>query len=134
MEKILPPLDEEDKFIAGLEYIFWFVISVWVLLSSKKREPFLFFHGFQSLFLGLTFTIITFLAVLILFLFFSKTVLLPYFSASLVMTIGIIFLTGLFLAESAVVIYCAYKASEGKEVWLPYITKWTEQLYQKRFK
>ena len=51
---ILPPLSTEDKMMAGSCYPFWPVIPVFILLSSKRQDPFLAFHAVQALAVGLT--------------------------------------------------------------------------------
>ncbi|MFH1453112.1 MAG: hypothetical protein ABIH00_03930, partial [Armatimonadota bacterium] len=69
MLEILPPINEEDKFIAALSYPFWFVVSWLILITDKKKEPFLFCHAYQSLFLGLFLTVATLLLFIIITLF-----------------------------------------------------------------
>lgn len=71
---ILPPLEEEDKMFSALSYPFWFITSLLVGLTYKKNEPFVMYHVYQGLFLGLFFTI-TFVFLLLIssgILFFLK--------------------------------------------------------------
>lgn len=133
MEVILPPLNEEDRFIAGLEYIFWFAVSIWVLFSYKRKEPFLFFHAWQSLFLGLFLVAVNILVFLFLLIFLKIFNLLPGTASSVMIIVLIFALVMFFLAEFAVIIYYAYKSSEGENFRLPYISVWAEKFYKKRF-
>ena len=58
-DDILPPLSSEDKMMAGSCYPFWPVIPAFILLSSKRQDPFLAFHAVQALAVGLTTSVLS---------------------------------------------------------------------------
>lgn len=65
---ILPPLSSEDKMMAGSCYPFWPVIPIFVLLSSKRQDPFLAFHAVQALAVGLTTSVISVIGLFLLWI------------------------------------------------------------------
>lgn len=133
MLEILPPLNEEDKFIAALSYPFWFVASWLVLITEKKREPFLFCHAFMSLFLGLAFTVANIIILIIAAVFFALTAPLANIFTSVILLFVVLALMIIILAEFGIVFYLAYMASLGKIVKLPYISGYVEKMYFKAF-
>lgn len=133
MLEILPPLNEEDKFIAALSYPFWFVVSWLVLITEKKKEPFLFCHAFMSLFLGLAFTAVNVIIFIIATIFFSLTAPLANLFTSVILLFVVLALIIVILAEFGVLFYLAYMASLGKIIKLPYINEYVEKLYLKAF-
>lgn len=131
--EILPPFNEEDKFIAALSYPFWFVVSWLVLITDKKKEPFLFCHALISLFLGIAFTVANIVIFIITAIFFSLTAPLANLFTSVILLFVVLALIIIILAEFGVLFYLAYMASLGKIVKLPYINEYVEKLYFKAF-
>ncbi|MFH1453205.1 MAG: hypothetical protein ABIH00_04400 [Armatimonadota bacterium] len=133
MLEILPPINEEDKFIAALSYPFWFVVSWLILITDKKKEPFLFCHAYQSLFLGLFLTVATLLLFIIITLFFGLTSFMASMFTSFILLGTVLVLIVIVMAEFAILLYLAYMASMGKMIRVPYIYKYVEKLYFKAF-
>lgn len=133
MLEILPPLNEEDKFIAALSYPFWFVVSWLVLITDKKKEPFLYCHAFMSLFLGLAFTVANIIIIIIAVFFFAFTTSLANIFTSVILLFVVLVLIIIILAEFGILFYLAYMASLGKIVKLPYISGYVEKMYFKAF-
>ncbi|MEW6284342.1 MAG: hypothetical protein AB1758_37350, partial [Candidatus Eremiobacterota bacterium] len=69
--RILPPVQEDDRMLAGLCYPFWFFVGPLVLFSSRRREPFLQFHARQGLYSGAASILGTLLVTLIVWLLFQ---------------------------------------------------------------
>lgn len=133
MLEILPPFNEEDKFIAALCYPFWFVASPLVLLTEKKKEPFLFCHAFLSLLLGLFFTAAAVVMFIVAAIFLWITSPLANLATSIVLLVIMLLLIIFILAEFGIIFYLAYIASLGKIVKVPYFTSYVEKLYLKTF-
>ncbi len=129
MEEILPPLQEEDKIIAGLCYPLWFLISWMVLISGKKNEPFVKFHAIQSLFLGGITTVGTLVLLFLLYLFFRIAPSSSLLGMGLFVIIVIIGVSVLFLAITALIFYYAFKALNGEFFQIIFIGKLTERFF-----
>jgi hypothetical protein len=71
-DDILPPLSSEDKMMAGSCYPFWPVVPFFVLLSSKRQDPFLAFHAVQALAVGLTSAALSVVGLFLLWVSFSS--------------------------------------------------------------
>ncbi len=71
-DDILPPLSSEDKMMAGSCYPFWPVIPIFVLLSSKRQDPFLAFHAVQALAVGLTTSALSVVGLFLLWISYSS--------------------------------------------------------------
>jgi len=71
-DDILPPLSSEDKMMAGSCYPFWPVIPLFVLLSSKRQDPFLAFHAVQALAVGLTTSALSVVGLFLLWISYSS--------------------------------------------------------------
>ena len=71
-DDILPPLSSEDKMMAGSCYPFWFVVPLFVLLSSKRQDPFLAFHAVQALAVGLTTSALSVVGLFLLWVSYSS--------------------------------------------------------------
>lgn len=71
-DDILPPLSSEDKMMAGSCYPFWPVIPVFVLLSSKRQDPFLAFHAVQALAVGVMTSILSVVGLFLLWVSYSS--------------------------------------------------------------
>lgn len=113
-DDVLPPLTSEDKMMAGSCYPFWPVIPFFVLLSSKRQDPFLAFHALQAIAVGVISSLLTVIGLFFLWISFSS---LP---ASWIMTSGAIGVT-LLLAFLAFAGFCfltqiflGWQASSGK--------------------
>lgn len=127
--EILPPLEEEDKMLAALAYPFWFVVSWMILLSGKKKDPFVKFHALQALFHGI---ISTLAIVLLIAAFYLVFLILPGLGN---LAMGIFFLVAfmvvslLALALLLLVFFFAYRASEGKYFKIPVLGNFIERTY-----
>jgi uncharacterized membrane protein len=132
MAEILEPLNEDDKMLAALMYPFWFVVSWMILVSDKKRDPFLRFHALQSLVFGgaasLGFVVFTFL----IFLVFKVLSWLP-FMRSTSPAVGVIFvlffiawIIALF-AIAGLFLYYASRTSKGQVFKIFYLGNLVEQ-------
>ncbi|MBX3169158.1 MAG: hypothetical protein KF760_17265 [Candidatus Eremiobacteraeota bacterium] len=71
-DDILPPLSSEDKMMAGSCYPFWPVVPLFVLLSSKRQDPFLAFHAVQALAVGLTTSTLSVVGLFLLWVTYSS--------------------------------------------------------------
>ncbi len=71
-DDILPPLSTEDKMMAGSCYPFWPVVPLFVLLSSKRQDPFLAFHAVQALAVGLTTSALSVVGLFLLWVTYSS--------------------------------------------------------------
>lgn len=71
-DDILPPLSSEDKMMAGSCYPFWPVIPAFILLSSKRQDPFLAFHAVQALAVGLTTSVLSVAGLFMLWVTYSS--------------------------------------------------------------
>ncbi len=49
----LQPQEENDKIIAAVSYIFAPIVSIVVLVTDMKNKPFLKYHAYQSLVVGI---------------------------------------------------------------------------------
>lgn len=117
--KILPPIREDDKMLAGLTYPFWFVIVPLVMFSSRRQEPFVQFNARQSLWLGVGSTVVTLAGA---FLCWAFMAVMPSGSASGV--IGVAAFIGLwvvFLFAFFLFFFLGYRASTGEFMKLPFV-------------
>lgn len=71
-DDILPPLSSEDKMMAGSCYPFWPFVPFFVLLSSKRQDPFLAFHAVQAVAVGVTATVLSVVALFLMWVSFSS--------------------------------------------------------------
>lgn len=71
-DDILPPLSSEDKMMAGSCYPLWPVVPAFVLLSSKRQDPFLAFHAVQALAVGLTTSVLSVVGLFLLWISYSS--------------------------------------------------------------
>ncbi|ODT62673.1 hypothetical protein ABS71_15385 [bacterium SCN 62-11] len=71
-DDILPPLSSEDKMMAGSCYPLWPVVPAFVLLSSKRQDPFLAFHAVQALAVGLTTSVLSVVGLFLLWVSYSS--------------------------------------------------------------
>ncbi|MFN8606006.1 MAG: hypothetical protein U0931_00630 [Vulcanimicrobiota bacterium] len=71
-DDILPPLSSEDKMMAGSCYPFWPFVPFFVLLSSKRQDPFLAFHAVQALAVGVTSAVLMVVGLFLMWVSFSS--------------------------------------------------------------
>lgn len=125
--KVLPPITDDDKMLAGLPYVVWPIGSGFILLSRKKEDPFLCYHAVQALLSGALMAVAILAVVFFLFLGFRV---LPGSAsyAPAVISLGtlvggggavvVVFLTALFLG---------WRATEGEMLRLPFLGDFAEQ-------
>jgi len=125
--EILPPLEEEDKMLAALSYPFWFIVSWMILLSGKKREPFVKFHAIQSLFFGASMTLGALLLIILFYLFTKAFPALMTVATGVIFIIFFLILMLLLLADLLLFFYFAFLAYNGKDFRIfiigPYIER-----------
>ena len=54
----LQPQEDNDKIIAAISYIFAPILSIIILVTDMKNKPFLKYHAYQSLTLGIALIIV----------------------------------------------------------------------------
>ncbi|MGM9998112.1 MAG: hypothetical protein ACI38Q_01750 [Candidatus Bruticola sp.] len=130
MAVILPPYHEDDRMLSGLAYPLWPIICPIVLMGEKKNEPFVHFHIFQALGLG----IFTLAAMAVIFITtFLALWLLPSSFVTFSGFVGLIIffvLAFIFFFWFSVILYIAWQASSGKFLRLPFLGKWAEEKMQ----
>jgi uncharacterized membrane protein len=117
--KILPPIREDDKMLAGLTYPFWFLVVPFVMFSSRREEPFVQFHARQSLWLGAASLLGTVLGA---FLCWAFMAVMPSGAASGLM--GLAAIAGLwvvFLFLFFLFFFMGDRASTGEFMKLPFV-------------
>ena len=125
--KVLPPISDDDKMLAGLPYVVWPIGSLFILISRKKEDPFLHYHAVQALLAGGVLGAILIVLTLALFLVFRV---MPgsahYLSAMLGMGVmlggGALLLGVLFSA-----VFLGWRATEGEMLRLPFIGDFAEE-------
>lgn len=124
--KVLPPITDEDKMLSGLSYPLWPIAPAFVLYSSKREDPFLYFHALQGLAFGAVSTIAAGLVGLIVALLFrilpGSSTLLPGIMGIVVFTGGILGLLAIFLIS----LFLGWRASAGELMRLPVLGEWAE--------
>lgn len=124
--EILPPISDEDKMLSGLSYPLWPIAPPFVLLSSKRRDPFLQFHALQGLGYGVAASFLTVLLSMGIWVLFQ---ILPSGSTFVAGFLGIaIFCAGLaaFLVLFLSSLFLGWRASAGEMIRLPVIGEWAE--------
>lgn len=119
MLKILPPVQEDNKMLAGLAYPFWFVVVPFALFSSRREEPFVQFHARQALGLGVG---SLGASVLGSFLVWAFMQVLP--AGSFSGLAGVLAFAGLWLAFLFLFFlffFLGYRASTGEFLMLPFL-------------
>jgi uncharacterized membrane protein len=102
---------QDDKVLLLLAYPIWIIAGLIIILSDKKKNPFMAFHGYQSIFLGIALMIVGFIV-------------------NIFLGITIIFLLLMPLVWLAFWIYqwmLGYKAMQGEYVTVPLITDLTKK-------
>lgn len=102
----LQPQEDNDKIIAALAYIFCPIVSIVVLVTEMKNKPFLKFHAYQSLVVGI--------ALIVLYTILSITV------------VGLCLAPVLFIGQ----IYFAYMAYTKGAFKIPGVTDLTYNLFK----
>lgn len=125
--KVLPPISDDEKMLAGLPYVVWPVGSAFILLSRKREEPFLHYHAVQALAAGGVLAVALLALMLGLFLTFRV---MPgsaqYGGAVLGMTVmlgGGTLLMGVLLTA----LFLGWRATEGEMLRLPIIGDFAEE-------
>lgn len=128
--EILPPLNEDDKMLAALGYLLWFIVPPVILFSEKKKEPFLHFHSVQALIFGGGITVI-FGIILLIFVGISR---LFASGGSLVMgtvfVISFLILSLIFVILAGLFIYYSYKCLQGEVFLIPFAGEITRRTTQ----
>ncbi len=117
MLKILPPVQEDNKMLAGLAYPFWFVVVPFALFSSRREEPFVQFHARQALGLGVGSLVASFAGSFLVWAFMQV---LP--AGSFSGLAGVLAFAGLwlvFLFLFFLFFFLGYRASTGEFLMLP---------------
>lgn len=124
--KVLPPITDEDKMLSGLSYPLWPIAPAFILYSSKREDPFLYFHALQGLAFGVASTIAAGLVGLVVALLFrimpGSSTLLSGIMGIVVFTGGILGLLAIFLAA----LFLGWRASAGELLRLPVLGDWAE--------
>ena len=104
-------VSQEDKILLLLAYPIWIIAGLIIILSDKKKNPFLAYHGYQSVFLGIALMILGFIA-----------------NAVFAITIVLILLMPLlWLAIWIYQWFLGYKAMSGEYVTVPFVTDFTKK-------
>ncbi|MCL5037774.1 MAG: DUF4870 domain-containing protein [Chloroflexi bacterium] len=128
-EELLPPLLEEDRMLAGLAYPFWFLTAWMTLLSEKREEPFLRFNCIQAIVFGISSTIGFILFVIISTFLFRIIPFLASFGFGTLMALLYLALGILFMALIALMMFYAYRASQGVFFHVPFISRIVDRLF-----
>jgi uncharacterized membrane protein len=125
--KVLPPISDDDKMLAGLPYVVWPIGSLFILISRKKEDPFLHYHAVQALLAGGVLGALLMILTLGLFLVFR---IMPssahYLSAMFGMAVmlgGGALLLGVLLSA----LFLGWRATEGEMLRLPLIGDFAEE-------
>lgn len=105
---------QEDKILLLLSYPIWIIAGLIIILTDKKKNSFLAFHGYQAIFLGIA-------------LFVVGTVL------NIILGITIILIVFMPLVWLGLWIYqwfLGFKAMQGEYVNVPVITGWTKKFLE----
>lgn len=105
----LQPTEDNDKLMAALAYVFPILMSIIILVTDMKNKPFLKYHAYQSLVLGIALTIGWIIA-----------------SVLTVVLVGCILMPILFVVQ----FYYAYVAYSKGIFTIPLITNLTGQLFK----
>lgn len=108
------PVAGEDKILLLLAYPIWIIVGLIIIFSEKKKNPFLAYNGYQSIFLGIALLIIGFVLQIVLSMTIVLIVLMPL--------VGL----GLWIYQW----YLGFKAMQGENIVLPYITDWTKKFLE----
>lgn len=120
-DDVLPPLTTEDKMLSGLCYPFWVVMPAFVLCSHKKHDPFLAFHAFQGLALGLLQTLFSVLCVPFLWLMFSSLPTTYTMTSGLMGVLLTLVALGWMTVCFAMLIFMGWQASSGRFLRFPFL-------------
>jgi uncharacterized membrane protein len=101
----LQPQEENDKILAAIAYIFTPIMSIVVLVTDMKNKPFLKYHAYQSLTVGI--------ALIILYTVLTITF------------VGLCLAPALFVAQC----YWAYMAYSKGTFTIPLITDLTAKFF-----
>ncbi|MBI2252135.1 MAG: hypothetical protein HYU63_05265 [Armatimonadetes bacterium] len=107
-----------------------FIISFLILFSRKKTEPFLRYHAYQSLFLGIVLSFIFLILIMFSFVFFLTTSTWANLFTSIFFIFILIILSLYLLASLGAILYCAYIASLGKVFKIPYLNIFLEKFFK----
>jgi len=105
----LQPQEDNDKLVATLSYVFPILASLIILVTDMKNKPFLKYHAYQSLVLGIALTIGWIIA-----------------SVLTVVLVGCILMPVLLVVQ----FYYAYLAYSRGIFTIPLITNLTGQLFK----
>jgi uncharacterized membrane protein len=126
-DEVLPPLSSEDKMLSGVCYPFWMAVPWFVLFSPKREDPFLTFHAIQALVLGLLGTVVSVLALPLVWAILSSVNTNHTMAAGLLgmfFTFGALIWGGLLFG---ICIFMGWQASTGRFLRFPGVGEWCEQ-------
>lgn len=125
--KILPPISEDDKMLAGLPYVVWPIGSLFILASRKKEDPFLYYHAIQALFAGGVLALGTLFLTLGLFLVFRVMPATATYAPA-VFSMGVVFGGGALLVTLFLIaLFLGWRATEGEMLRIPYVGDFAEE-------
>ena len=107
-------VSQEDKILLLLSYPIWIIAGLILILSDKKKNPFLAYHGYQSVFLGIALMIAGFVI-------------------NTVFAVTIVLILLMPLVWLVIWIYqwvLGYKAMSGEYVSVPFVTDFTKKFLE----
>ena len=113
-------ISEDDKMLAGLCYLFWWLVSWIVLISPKRNLPYLKFHALQSIFSGALVTLL-YAMLWIVFLVITHSVPGTDFTSGVMLGLGFLGLIFVGCIIFSIFFYFAYRAWQGSPFRLPFL-------------
>jgi len=108
-------INENDKLFAALSYIFWPLAVIVLLSESNKSRPFQRHHAVQALGFGVAIFIVLIPLICI-------DIILGQISGILSCLFSLVF-----LGPAAVAIWFAYRAYQGEQFEIPYVTEFMKK-------
>ncbi len=105
------PINENDKLFAALSYIFWPLAVIVLLSESNKSRPFQRHHAVQALGFGVA-----------IFIVFIPLICIDIILGQISSILSCL-LFPVFLAPAAIAIWFAYRAYQGEQFEIPYVTE-----------
>lgn len=120
------PLQEEDVFITALTYPFWFIVSPFLLFTSKKEIAFVRFHIYQSMIFGFFMSILNIIITFIFYFIMKAQAKITNPSSGIIFISIFLLYTLLLMIFFSIFIYYSYITSKGRLVNIPFITPWVK--------
>lgn len=105
---------QDDKILLLLSYPIWIIAGLVIIFSDKKKNPFLAYHGYQSIFLGIALMILGFVLNIILGVTIVLILLMPL----------------VWLALWIYQWFLGYKAMQGEYVTVPFLTDFVKKFLE----